>query len=107
MVDNMNIQANPNATNSEMDSKTILKPELTSFQKNELAQQFAEIVVDGMDTKSLVAFAMDKITEYYDTCSIRELKEEVDNYDEELFEQLVDNSNIINENPQKVYGGTK
>ena len=87
----MKIQANPNATNSEMDAKTILKSELTSVQKNELAQQFAEIVVDGMDTKSLVAFAMDKITEYYDTCSIRELKEEVDNYDEELYEQLVDN----------------
>ena len=87
----MKIKANPNATNSEMDAKTILKSELTSVQKNELAQQFAEIVVDGMDTKSLVAFAMDKITEYYDTCSIRELKEEVDNYDEELYEQLVDN----------------
>ena len=90
----MKIKANPNATNSEMDAKTILKSELTSVQKNELAQQFAEIVVDGMDTKSLVAFAMDKITEYYDTCSIRELKEEVDNYDEGLYDELVDN--VIN-----------
>ena len=87
----MKIKANPNPTNSEMDAKTILKSELTSVQKNELAQQFAEIVVDGMDTKSLVAFAMDKITEYYDTCSIRELKEEVDNYDEGLYDELVDN----------------
>ena len=87
----MNIKANPNPTNSEMDAKTILKPELTSFQKNELAQQFAEIIVDGMDTKSLVAFAMDKITEYYDTCSNGELKEEVDNYDEGLYDEIVDN----------------
>ena len=100
--------ANPNATNSELDAKVIIQhPDITSKQREDVIEQFVEIIVDGMDTKSLVAFAMDKITEYYETCSNRELKEEVDNYDEELFEQLVDNSNFINQNPQKVYGGTK
>ena len=101
-------KANPNATNSELDAKVIIQhPDITSKQREDVIEQFVEIIVDGMDTKSLVAFAMDKITEYYETCSNRELKEEVDNYDEELFEQLVDNSNFINQNPQKVYGGTK
>ena len=100
--------ANPNATNSELDAKVIIQhSDITSKQREDVIEQFVEIIVDGMDTKSLVAFAMDKITEYYETCSNRELKEEVDNYDEELFEQLVDNSNHINQNPQKVYGGTK
>ncbi len=100
--------ANPNATNSELDAKVIIQhSDITSKQREDVIEQFVEIIVDGMDTKSLVAFAMDKITEYYETCSNRELKEEVDNYDEELFEQLVDNSNFINQNPQKVYGGTK
>ena len=48
----MNIKANPNATNSEMDSKTIIKhPKLTSKQHNEISEQFAELVVDGMDMK--------------------------------------------------------
>ena len=101
-------KANPNATNSELDAKVIIQhSDITSKQREDVIEQFVEIIVDGMDTKSLVAFAMDKITEYYETCSNRELKEEVDNYDEELFEQLVDNSNFINQNPQKVYGGTK
>jgi len=101
-------QANPNATNSELDAKVIIQhPDITSRQREDVIEQFVEIIVDGMDTKSLVAFAMDKITEYYESCSNRELKEEVDNYDEDLFEELVDNSNHINQNPQKVYGGTK
>ena len=101
-------KANPNATNSELDAKVIIQhSDITSKQREDVIEQFVEIIVDGMDTKSLVAFAMDKITEYYETCSNRELKEEVDNYDEDLFEELVDNSNHINQNPQKVYGGTK
>ena len=101
-------RANPNATNSELDAKVIIQhPDITSKQREDVIEQFVEIIVDGMDINSLIAFATDKITEYYDTCSNRELKEEVDNYDEELFEQLVDNSNFINQNPQKVYGGTK
>ena len=101
-------QANPNATNSELDAKVIIQhPDITSRQREDVIEQFVEIIVDGMDTKSLVAFAMDKITEYYESCSNRELKEEVDNYDEDLFEELVDNSNHINQNPKKLYGGTK
>ena len=88
--------ANPNATNSELDAKVIIQhSDITSKQREDVIEQFVEIIVDGMDTKSLVAFAMDKITEYYETCSNRELKEEVDNYDEELFEQLVDNLSLI------------
>ena len=100
-------KANPNATNSELDAKVIIThPNITSKQREDVIEQFVEIIVDGMDTKSLVALAIDNMTEYYDTCSNRELKEEVDNYDEDLFEELVDNTKII-ENPQKVYGGTK
>ncbi len=33
----------------------------------------------------------DNLTDYYDKCSDIELKEEVDNYDEELYDELVDN----------------
>ena len=50
-------KANPNATNSELDAKVIIKqPQLNSNQRNEIAEQFAELVVDGIDTKDLVRY---------------------------------------------------
>jgi len=61
---NYSQQANPNATNSEMDSKQIIKPSLTSLQRDGLIEQFVELVVDGMDTKDLVRFVSDNLTEY-------------------------------------------
>ena len=49
---NYSQQANPNPTNSEMDSKTIIKqPNLTSQQKDELIEQYVELIVDGMSMK--------------------------------------------------------
>ena len=87
----MNIEANPNATNSEMDSKTIIKPSLTSLQRSELIEQWVELVVDGMDLKTLVSIVSDNMMEYYEDCSDIELKEEIDNYDEDLYDELVDN----------------
>ena len=84
--------ANPNATNSELDSKRIIThKELTSAQRDELIEQFVELVVDNMDTKTLVQYVTDDLTDCYDKCSDNELKEFVDNYDEELFDELVDN----------------
>ena len=44
-----------------------------------------------MDTKDLVRFVSDELTEYYDDCSDIELKEFIDNYDEDLYDELVDN----------------
>jgi len=88
----MNIKANPNATNSEMDSKTILKPELTDSQREELIEQFVEIVVDGMDMKTLVQYVSDDLIHFYENkCDDVELKEFIDNHDEELYNELVDN----------------
>ena len=84
--------ANPNATNSELDAKKIVKNvQLTSLQRDELIQQYVELVVDNMDTKYLVQYAIDGITEYVDKLTDSELKEEIDNHDEELYNELVDN----------------
>tara|TARA_B100000686_G_scaffold328134_1_gene387791 strand:- start:1090 stop:1410 length:321 start_codon:yes stop_codon:yes gene_type:complete len=84
-------KANPNATNSEMDSKQIIKhPKLTSIQHNEISERFAELVVDGMDMKSLVSYVIDDLTEYYEKCDQHELRELVDEYDEELWDEMVD-----------------
>ena len=64
---------------------------LNSLQRDELIEQFVEIQVDSMDMKTLVQIVSENLTDYYEKCSDVELKEEVDNYDEELFDELVDN----------------
>ena len=88
-------QANPNATNSELDAKVIIKhPQLTSTQRDNLIEQFTELVVDGMDMKTLVSYTLENLAEYYDRCSDVELREFIDNYDEELYDELV--GNILN-----------
>ena len=84
--------ANPNATNSELDSKSIIThKELTSLQRDELISQYSELVVDNMDMDSLVQYAQEQLANYFDKLSDSELKEDVDNYDEELYDELVDN----------------
>ena len=65
--------------------------QLNSAQRDELIEQFVELVVDNMDTKTLAQYVTDDLTDCYDKCSDNELKEFVDNYDEDLFEELVDN----------------
>ena len=64
---------------------------LTSTQHNEVAEQFAELVVDGMDMKTLVQYVYDDLIEYYEKCDQEELKEQIDDYDEDLYDELVDN----------------
>ena len=64
---------------------------LTTAQRDALIEQFVDVVVDGMDIKTLVQIVSDNMTDYYEKCSDSELKEEVDNYDEELYDELVDN----------------
>ena len=99
----MNIEANPNATNSEMDAKTIIKPSLTSLQRDTVIEQFVEIVVDGMEIKDLIQYVSDNLTEYYEDCSDVELKEFIDNHDEDLYDELVDNATYIAEKDAASY----
>ena len=92
MTKKLFIPANPDATNSELDAKKIVKNvQLTSSQRDELIEQYVELVVDGMDTKDLMRYAIDGITEYIVTLTDSELKNEVGNFDEELYDELVDN----------------
>tara|TARA_R100001443_G_scaffold34290_1_gene48067 strand:+ start:46 stop:297 length:252 start_codon:yes stop_codon:yes gene_type:complete len=63
---------------------------LTSKQHNEISERFAELVVDGMDMKSLVGYVMDDLTEYYEKCDQEELRELVDEYDDEMWDDMVD-----------------
>ena len=85
--------ANPNATNSELDSKRIIThKELTSAQRDELIEQFVEIQVDNMDHQCLYELATEYITNSFDRLTDSEIKERIESlYDEELYEELVDN----------------
>ena len=90
---NYSQKANPNATNSEQDAKKIItNKELNSSQRDELIEQYVELVVDNMDTKTLVQFVTDDLTDLYNDYSDEELKCQIEcTHDEDLFEELVDN----------------
>ena len=66
--------------------------ELTNSQRENLIEQFVDIVVDGMDMKTLVQYVTDDLIHFYENkCDDVELKEFIDNHDEELYDELVDN----------------
>ena len=95
--------ANPNATNSELDSKRIIThKELTSAQRDELIEQFVEIQLDNMDTQSLYELASEYVTQSFDRLTDSEIKERIESlYDEELYDELVDN--VTQQYPKQNY----
>ena len=64
---------------------------LNSNQRDEIAQQYAELVIDGMDFQTMEHYIFDNMMEYFSKLTADELEEEVYNHDEELWEELVDN----------------
>ena len=90
---NYSQSANPNATNSELDAKVIItQPELTLTQKDELIEQYVELVVDNMDTKTLAQFVTDILKDEYNDYSDDELKCQIEaTHDDELYNELVEN----------------
>ena len=93
-MNNYSQSANPNATNSELDSKKIVtnRP-LTSAQRDELIEQYVQLQVDSMDYKSLEQFVYDTIIEdLREIQSREELCDEIKySFDEETLDELVDN----------------
>ena len=65
--------------------------ELTNSQRDELIEQYVDIVVDSMDRECLYTIVTDHVTNYCDSLSDIELREEIDNHDEDLYDELVDN----------------
>ena len=90
---NYSRKANPNATNSELDAKVIIKhPQLNNSQRDELIEQFVEIQLDNMDTQSLYELASEYLLNSFDRLTDNEIKERIESlYDAELYEELVDN----------------
>ena len=67
---------------------------LNNDQQDKLVEQFVELQVDSMDTKTMMEWITDELIFQYGKLSKEELKERVDCYDEGLFEELVDNVTI-------------
>ena len=66
--------------------------ELNLTQKDELIEQYVEIVVDNMDTKTMMQFITDTLKDEYNDYSDEELKCQIEcTHDDELYEELVDN----------------
>ena len=93
--------ANPNATNSELDAKVIVKqPKLNSFQLDEVVAQYAELVLDRMDMKDLEQYVYDSLSDYYGKMSQTELREHIIEMEnsgdptDNLFDELVENVTI-------------
>ena len=70
---------------------------LNNDQQDKLIQQFVEIVVDNMDRKTMEEWITDELIFQHGKLTNEELRERVDCYDDELFDELVDNVNIEDE----------
>jgi len=65
---------------------------LTSAQRNELIEQYVDIVVDNMDRKILEEFVTEQLQyNFRNDYTDDELREEINNCDAELYDELVDN----------------
>ena len=67
------------------------KVTLTNAQKDELIDQYVDIVVDNMSEESLILYAQEQLKSYYAKCNHYDLIEDINEYDPELYDELVDN----------------
>ncbi len=94
-------KANPNATNSELDAKVIVKhPKLNSFQFSEVIEQYVDIVVDRMDTQELLEYVTNDLLNRFDNMSQTELREHIIEMEnsgdptDNLYDELAENVTI-------------
>ena len=74
---------------------------LITSQFDEIIEQYVELVVDRMDTQSLVEYVTEDLTDRYNKMTSNELKEWIyEHEDEYLYDELVENVNIEDVNQQ-------
>ena len=74
-----------------------MTPELTTQQWDELIEQYVEILVDGMDWKTMTRFVYDVITQDMKELESRQdLLDEIRyTFDEEFLNELLDNVTTV------------
>ena len=65
--------------------------DLNQRQREDLTEQFVELVVDNMSEKDLVRYAQEQLIDALNQYSLEELKDDVDSFNEDLYDELVDN----------------
>ena len=65
--------------------------DLNERQREDLTEQFVELVVDNMSEKDLVRYAQEQLIDAFNQYSIDELKEDIDSFNDELYDELVNN----------------
>ncbi len=68
---------------------------MTNDQWGELVSQFTEIQVENMDMQTMEEWITDELIYQYGKMTPDEFKERVDSYDEELYQELVDNLQTV------------
>lgn len=67
--------------------------DLTNDEFECIAEQYTEIICDGMDWKTMYQYCYDSMMDFHTReCSGHELKELIQTYDEDLWEELLDNA---------------
>jgi hypothetical protein len=70
--------------------KTIQGSSMNSQDLDKFKENYAELIVDGMDMKTLCTFAVETIIHNMETWDEKDLKEEIlDLYDEEILMDLM------------------
>ena len=65
---------------------------LNSQQKDELIEQYVDLLVDSMSMKDLISYVAEDLTNFCDKLTDSELKEEISlTMDDEIYDELVDN----------------
>ena len=77
---------------------------LTNDQLDGIIDQFSEIIVDGMDTKTLCQYVYDDLVDYYSKISQDVLQEFIVSHDEGLWDELVDNETSVPPVVEKSFG---
>ena len=79
-------------------------PLLNQDQLDGIIDQFSEIIVDGMDTKTLCQYVYDDLVDYYSKLTQDELQEFIVSHDEDLWDELVDNETSVPPVVEKSFG---
>ena len=66
--------------------------ELTNAQRDELIEQYVNLLIDGMSMKDLISYVSEDLTNFCDKLTDSELKDAISlTMDDEIYEELVDN----------------
>ena len=73
------------------------KQQLTNEQLDNIISSFSELIVDRMDMKDLEQYVYDGLVDFYEKCTVDEIRDYVNDHDEDLWEELLDNEGIKGE----------